>query len=48
MSYNLAKDEKKIHCNNLFFKINDKSVVKSVNVLEEIDMIYRFFYLTTL
>ena len=32
----LAKDEKRTHYNNLFFEINDKSVVKSVDFLEEI------------
>ena len=32
----LAKDEKKIDYNNLFFKIDNKSVVKSVDFLEKI------------
>ena len=36
----LAKDEKKIECNNLFFEIDDKSVVKSVDSLEEIGTLY--------
>ena len=45
----LAKDEKKNDYNNLFFKINDKSVVKSVDFLEEIGTLYAlFFYLTIL
>ena len=35
----LAKDEK-IDYNNLFFQINDKSVVKSVNFLEETGTFY--------
>ena len=32
----LAKDEKKIDYNNLFFEIDDKSVVKSADFLKEI------------
>ena len=36
----LAKDEKKIDYNNLFFEINDKSVVKSVDFLKEIGTLY--------
>ena len=36
----LAKDEKKIDYNNLFFSIDDKSVVKSVDFLEEINTLY--------
>ena len=32
----LAKDEKKIDYNNLFFEIDSKSVFKSVDFLEEI------------
>ena len=45
----LAKDEQKIDYNNLFFKINGKSAVKSVDFLEEIGTLYDlFFYLTIL
>ena len=33
----LAKDEKKIDYNNLFFEIDDKFVVKSVDFLKEFD-----------
>ena len=36
----LAKDEKKIDYNNLFFEIDDKSVVKSVDFLKEIGTLY--------
>ena len=36
----LAKDEKKIDYNNLFFEIDDKSVVKSVDFLEEFGTLY--------
>ena len=36
----LAKDEKKIDCNNLFFEIDDKSAVKSVDFLEEFVILY--------
>ena len=36
----LAKDEKKIDYNNLFFKIDDKFVVKSVDFLKEIGTLY--------
>ena len=36
----LAKDEKKIDYNNLFFSIDDKSVVKSVDFLEEFGTLY--------
>ena len=37
---NLAKDEKKIDYNNLFFNIDDKPVVKIVDFLEEIGALY--------
>ena len=37
---NLAKDEKNIDYNNLFFKINDKSVAESADFLEEIGTLY--------
>ena len=36
----LAKDEKKIDYNNLFFEIDDKSVVKIADFLEEIGTLY--------
>ena len=36
----LAKDEKKIDYNNLFFEIGDKSVVKSADFLKEIGTLY--------
>ena len=36
----LAKDEKKTYYNNLFFEIDDKSVVKSVDFLKEIGTLY--------
>ena len=36
----LAKDEKKIEYNNLFFEIDSNSVVKSVDFLQEIDTLY--------
>ena len=36
----LAKDEKKIDYNNLFFEIDDKSAVKSVDFLEEFVILY--------
>ena len=36
----LAKDEKNIDYNNLLFIIDDKSVVKSVEFLEEIGTLY--------
>ena len=36
----LAKDEKKIDYNNLFFEIDDKSVSKDVDFLEEIGTLY--------
>ena len=36
----LAKDEKKIDYNNLFFEIDDKSVAKDVEFLEEIGTLY--------
>ena len=36
----LAKDQKKIDYNNLFFSIDDKSVVKSVDLLEEFGTLY--------
>ena len=36
----LAKDEKKIDYNNLFFWIDDKSVVKSADFLKEIGTLY--------
>ena len=36
----LAKDEKKIDYNNLFFEIDDKSVVKDVDFLKEIGTLY--------
>ena len=36
----LAKDEKKIDYNNLFFEIDDKSVIKDVDFLEEIGTLY--------
>ena len=36
----LAKDEKKTYYNNLFFEIDDKSVVKSVDFLEEFGTLY--------
>ena len=35
-----AKNEKKIDYNNSFFKINDASVVKEADFLEEIDTFY--------
>ena len=38
---NLAKDEKKIDYNNLFFEINDdKFVIKTIDFVEEIDTLY--------
>ena len=37
---NLAKDEKKIDYNNFFFSIDDNSVVKSVDSLEEFGTLY--------
>ena len=37
---NLAKDEKKIDYNNLFFSIYDKSAVKSFDFLEEFGTLY--------
>ena len=36
----LAKDEKKIDYNNLFFEIDDKSVVKIADFLEEMGTLY--------
>ena len=36
----LAKDEQKIDYNNLFFEIDDKSVVKDVDFLKEIGTLY--------
>ena len=36
----LAEDEKKVDYNNLFFEIDSKSVVKSVDFLEEIGILY--------
>ena len=36
----LAKDEKKTDYNNLFFSMDDKSVVKSVDSLEEFGTLY--------
>ena len=36
----LANDEKKIDNNNLFFEIDDKSVVKSADFLKEIGTLY--------
>ena len=39
----LAKDEKKIDYNNLFFEIGDKSVVKSADFLKEIGTLYDLF-----
>ena len=39
----LAKDEKKIDYNNLFFEIEDKSVVKSADFLKEIGTLYDLF-----
>ena len=36
----LAKDEKKIDYNNLFFEIDDKSFVKSADFLKEIVTLY--------
>ena len=36
----LAKDEKKIEYNNLFFEIDSNSVVKSVDFLQEIGTLY--------
>ena len=36
----LAEDEKKVDYNNLFFEIDSKSVVKSVDFLEEIGIWY--------
>ena len=36
----LAKDEKKIDNNNLFFEIDDKSVLKSADFLKEIGTLY--------
>ena len=41
----LAKYEKKIDYNNLFFKIDDKSVVKSVDFLKEFGILYDLIYL---
>ena len=37
----LAEDEKKVDYNNLFFEIDSKSVVKSVDFLEEIGIWYQ-------
>ena len=37
---NLAKDEKKIDYNDLFFSIYDKSAVKSFDFLEELGTLY--------
>ena len=37
---NLAKDEKNIDYNNLFFEIDDKSVVQDVDFLKEIGTLY--------
>ena len=42
---NLAKDEKKIDYNNLFFNIYDKSAVKSVDFVEEFGTLYDLFLL---
>ena len=39
----LAKDEQKIDYNNLFFEIDDKSVVKDVDFLKEIGTLYDLF-----
>ena len=36
----LAEDEKKVDYNNFFFEIDSKSVVKSVDFLEEIGILY--------
>ena len=36
----LAKDKKKIDCNNLFFKIENKSAVKDVYFLKEFGTLY--------
>ena len=36
----LAKDEKKVNYNNLFFDIDDKSLVKSADVLKEFGTLY--------
>ena len=36
----LSKDETKIYNNNLFFEIDDKSVVKSADFLKEIGTLY--------
>ena len=36
----LAKDEKKIDYNNLFFKIDDKSIVRNVDFLEKIGTLH--------
>ena len=36
----LAKDEQKIDYNNLFFEIDDNSVVKDVDFLKEIGALY--------
>ena len=36
----LAKNEKKIDYNNLLFSIDDKSVVKSIDFLEEFGTLY--------
>ena len=36
----LAKDEKNINYNKLFFEIDDKSVVKSADFLKEIGSLY--------
>ena len=36
----LAKDEKNIDYNNLFFEIDDKSVVQDVDFLKEIGTLY--------
>ena len=45
----LSKDEKNIDYNNLLFRIDDKSVVKSVDFLEEIGTLYDLLiYLTIL
>ena len=38
----LAKDEKEIDHNNSFFETDDKSIVKSVDFLEEIGILYDF------
>ena len=36
----LAKDEKKVNYNNLFFDIDDKSLVKSADFLKEFGTLY--------